>query len=180
MQMKRRAARAARAILQAEGATIPVPVEDIAKKHGLIVRERLPAEISGMLVPLPQSVSNLKWAIVINDLDPPVRQRFTIAHELGHLLLHKYAAPHADGRVQVRFRDEESAKGSVREEIEANQFAAELLMPEEQVRAHLRLGHDMMDSENDPKIMRLIQTLAKRFGVSVQALSLRIGNLTVG
>ena len=180
MPPRRHAARVARELLKSETATIPVPVEEIAKTYGVIVRENLPAEISGMLVPLPQNGSTLKWAIVINASDPPVRQRFTIAHELGHLLLHKYASPHADGRVQVRFRDEDSAKGSIREEIEANQFAAELLMPEEQVRSLVKLGHDVMDSESDQRALKRIQQIARRFGVSAQALSLRIANVTMG
>ncbi len=108
----------------------------------------------------------------------PVRQRFTIAHELGHLLIHRYLTPHADGRYQVRFRNEKSASGSVREEIEANQFAAELLMPERDVR-HLaiRLRLDVLDSDADKEAVRKLMSAARRFQVSVQALTFRIANL---
>lgn len=105
-----------------------------------------------------------------------MRQRFTIAHELGHLLLHRYTTPHADGR-QIRFRDEDSSKGSVREEVEANQFAAEVLMPEDLIRAHLKMSFDLADDTADREAVERLTRLAKRFEVSVQALSFRVANL---
>jgi hypothetical protein len=173
-----RAARMARRVLEAEGVTRPaVPVDKIASKYALIVWEDLPDDISGMLVPVPKAVGP-KWVIVVNATHASVRQRFTVAHELAHVLLHKYTSPHADGRVQVRFRDEDSARGSNHEEIEANQFAAELLMPENIVRSWAeRINFDLADDSDDEKAMTAIESLAKRFQVSVQALSFRIANL---
>ena len=56
--------------------------------------------------------------IWLRDEDPPERQRFTLAHELGHILLHHVAVP---------FRDD-TFTGSPKEN-EANRFAFELLMP---------------------------------------------------
>ena len=105
------------------------------------------------------------------------RLRFTIAHELGHLILHKFTEPHADGRLQVRFRDEESSKGRVHEEIQANQFAAELLMPERFVRALVN-NSDIADEKSDDGAVEQLKLWAKRFEVSAQALSLRIANLS--
>lgn len=172
-----RAVRKARAVLASEGVLRPaVPVEKIARKYAVIVREDMPDDISGMLVPLPNDAGEPRWAIVVNRAHAAVRQRFTIAHELGHLLLHRYTTPHADGR-HIRFRDEESSKGSVREEVEANQFAAELLMPEELVRANLRASVDLADDTKDNEAVRRLTRLAKRFEVSVQALSFRVANL---
>ena len=105
-----------------------------------------------------------------------MRQRFTVAHELGHLLLHGYTTPHADSNFRVRFRDAESSTGSVREEIEANQFAAELLMPRELVAAQAtRIGLDYASpDDDDPKLSRL----ARAFQVSKLALSIRLAGLT--
>src|SRR6266576_3628118 len=101
----------------------PINVARIASKHASVVRRALEDDISGALIPLGDN----EWAILVNAQHHPNRQRFTIAHELGHLLLHGYKTPHAD--TQFRFRDARSSEGSVLEEIQANQFAAELLMP---------------------------------------------------
>lgn len=156
----------------------PTPVEKIAAEYAEIVREDMPDDISGMLVPIPPNSSGVKWVIVVNDTHAAVRQRFTIAHELGHVLLHKYTSPHADGRVRVRFRDHDSSTGSDFEEIEANGFAAELLMPERIIRSLAgRINFDPADAKDDGKAVEAMTGLAKRFEVSVQALSFRIANL---
>jgi Zn-dependent peptidase ImmA (M78 family) len=175
-----RAVRAARSLLAEANVRRPaVPVDAIAEKYAVLVRETLPNEISGMLVPLPSQSNEAKWAIVVNAADPPVRQRFTVAHELAHLLLHRYTTPHADGRYQVRFRDEASSKGSVREEIEANQFAAELLMPEKFLRLFTdKMRFDLADDVGDADAVARLIKLAKRFEVSVQALSFRLANMS--
>ena len=175
-----RAVRVAKSLIESEGIRRPfVPVERIAERYAVIVREEMPEDVSGMLVPLPGESSQAKWAIVVNSAHPPVRQRFTIAHELGHALLHHYSAPHADGRLGVFFRDADSSKGSVRHEIEANQFAAELLMPEELIRMLFsRLQFDLADAADDEKALKAVARLAKLFKVSIQALTFRIAKLS--
>src|SRR6202030_4863019 len=68
----------------------------------------------------------------VNSLQHPNRQRFTIAHECGHLVLHRDLITHVvhiDKKFPVLRRDDKSATGSERIEIQANQFAAELTMP---------------------------------------------------
>src|SRR5687767_2281115 len=66
----------------------PVPILKIVKKLGIdLIDYNLGGEISGLLV-----IDNNKGTIGYNPNDPPVRQRFTIAHELGHYLLHKSSA----------------------------------------------------------------------------------------
>jgi Zn-dependent peptidase ImmA (M78 family) len=156
-----------------------VPVEELAQEHAVVVQEAMPDDISGMLVPLPSVPNGKKWAIAVNAGHARVRQRFTIAHELGHLLMHRYTSPHADNKFQVRFRDETSSAGSVREEVEANQFAAELLMPEHLIKqAAARFSFDLGDDTTDGAAVAKLTRLAKRLQVSVQALSFRIANLT--
>jgi hypothetical protein len=179
MAASQRAARAALRVLAGEQVTkAPVPIGAIAAKYALVMYEKLPDEVSGMLLPLPKEGNAPKWAIVVNDGHAPVRQRFTIAHELGHLLMHRYTTPHADGKFVIRFRNATSSTGSDREEIEANQFAAELLMPERLVLAHAtHLGLDLGDADPDSAASKLSQ-LAKRFAVSVQAISFRVAHLT--
>ncbi len=70
-------------------------------------------------------------------LGSTVRQRFTIAHELGHFFLHRASSTVFVDAAPIFFRDESSSNGSQREEIEANAFAAELLMPEDAIRQRL-------------------------------------------
>ena len=69
------------------------------------------------------------------------RRRFTVAHELGHLILHRKALAgrvHVDRRFPVLMRDSAAASGLDPREIEANQFAAELLMPTPLLLAEIR------------------------------------------
>ena len=78
----------------------------------------------------------------------------------------------------MRFRNEKSAKGSVREEIEANQFAAELLMPERYVRRlAISLRLDVLDATVDREAVQKLMQAARKLQVSAQALSFRIANL---
>jgi Zn-dependent peptidase ImmA (M78 family) len=109
--------------------------------------------------------------IGVNSLHHPHRQRFTIAHELGHLELHREmitSEVHVDKDFPVLMRDPKSARGTEKVEIEANQFAAELLMPEALIKQALE--SEPFDIDDD----RPIEELAKKFRVSRQALEYRI------
>lgn len=174
-----RSTRMAKRILEdAKVKSVPVQVDQIAKRHAYVIRKKLPPNVSGMLVPLSTETTKYRWAIVVNEENAEVRQRFTVAHELGHLLLHRYTTPHADAGYKVRFRDQASSVGSVREEVEANQFAAELLMPEDLILSHLvKIGFDFASPETENATMRKLIRIAKKFEVSMQALSFRIANL---
>jgi hypothetical protein len=177
MRKNRRAWMAAQQLLQEEGITeAPVDVEAIATKRAHVVQQEMPDEISGMLIPLQSEVGGKRWVIAVNEDHAPVRKRFTIAHELGHLILHGYTTPHADRTYRIRMRDHASSDGSVIEEIEANQFAAELLMP----RAYLIRRLDEEEFEyvsSDGEGSRQLSTLARELGVSDQALSIRLSTL---
>ena len=113
------------------GAEFPVPVESVAEDLLGLAVERVPmTDCSGMLLPLER-------IIVVNAAEPEPRRRFTIAHELGHWIcqcLEGSAEP-----VMCRDRDLSTAADRARER-EANVFAAELLMPEEAIRADVDAG----------------------------------------
>jgi Zn-dependent peptidase ImmA (M78 family) len=64
--------------------------------------------------------------IIVNSEEYPLRQTFTVAHELGHKILHEEWAKTSDYKVLLR--DSENTDGDFREK-EANAFAANLLMP---------------------------------------------------
>jgi len=103
----------------------------------------------------------------------PVRRRFTIAHELGHLVLQRDDLFHVDEKFPVAFRSEDSSKAHSPFEVEANQFAAELLMPEKLLMrdvAKLPLGLDVEEA---------IAELARRYEVSEQAMTIRLSALGV-
>jgi uncharacterized protein DUF955 len=174
-----RAVKEARRLLAIEKVKEPaVPVRLIAEKHAHVLEQQLPDDISGMLVPLTPPVKGKAWAILLNRANAPLRKRFTLAHELGHLVLHNFRAPHADAAsaFKVRYRDSLSSDGSVLEEIEANRFAAELLMPENLLIPRLRdLGFDYASEERETH--EKMSRLARSFGVSQQALQIRLANL---
>lgn len=182
MANPRRAVRHARQLLDANHvAQFPVPVDVIAGQFAHVVEEALEDEISGMLLPLSPPVGEKRWAIVVNSTHAAQRKRFTIAHELGHLVLHGYTQPHADRIPKIRFRSKAPTGANALEEIEANRFAAELLMPEyllEPVIATLDLPYVPDDPEqllDSPELRQL----AKKAGVSAQALSFRLAALAL-
>jgi Zn-dependent peptidase ImmA (M78 family) len=145
----------------------PVPVEKIAELLGLRIQlEPFEGDISGCTVRRGN-----KAIIGVNSLHHPNRQRFTIAHEIGHFLLHKGKEIIVDRGFRINFRDDESRKAEKPEEIEANVFAAELLMPRIFLRNDLR--NKSVDIEDDA----LVHELASKYRVSQQALSHRLHNL---
>jgi len=144
----------------------PIDVEAVARGLGAVVRySPFEGELAGMLVR-----SEGPPVIGVNSIHPPNRQRFTIAHECGHLLLHK-AEVHVDRQLHVHRRDEMSSLAVDPDEIEANRFAAELLIPYEMIMADLK-GRQI-DIENDNQI----RDLAEKYGVSAQSMTLRLTNL---
>lgn len=100
------------------------------------------------------------WTISINRDHNKKRQRFTLAHELAHYILHK--EKNSEFKDAVFFRDE--VLDSM--EFKANEFASELLMPENLVR-------NTIDNQG----IRNIGQLADKFGVSAAAMKYRILSL---
>lgn len=149
------------AYTQGNPVSLPVDPIAIARSLGINVYEAaMPNTLSGMIGRMRESG---EIDIVVNTEHAPVRQRFTVAHELGH-----YFAIMADpARAEAPFihrRDQLAACGTSQEEIFANQFAAELLMPATEVR---RLRQTGMDTTR----------LASHFRVSYDAMTNRLKNL---
>lgn len=139
------------------GPELPVPVEAITEDLcGLAVEEVIDLDVSGLLLPAERRVC-------INGGEPPQRRRFTLAHELGHWIcqcLDGTAAP-------VYCRSEQVGLDPAVKvlEREANVFAAELLMPEADVRAAWNGDAD---------------ECAERFGVSSEAMQWRLYSFGLG
>lgn len=161
-----------RTLLEKQGVTVaPVPVERIAKSLEAQVRfSPLDDELSGMIY-----VKKGTPIIGVNALHHPNRQRFTMAHEIGHLLLHRAEITkeiHVDKEFPtVLMRDVVSSTGINEMEIEANFFAAELLMPAE------FLVRSLDDQPFDIDDEGAVSALAKEYKVSVSAMKYRLGNL---
>lgn len=161
--------RKAIAVLKDFGASeLPVPVEQIARRLGAqITYESFEGEISGMLYR-----DSGTTVIGVNSRHAPTRQRFTVAHEIGHLLIHKGQPLFIDRFVRVNWRNGESSP----EEVQANAFAAELLMPRALVRE--AIGH-ALSRRRDATPQEIVGTLARRFEVSTAAMQYRLINLEI-
>ena len=151
----------------------PVPVERLAREAGaLISYQPFEAEdVSGLLY----RAAGAAPVIGVNSSNSQVRQRFTIAHELGHLTLHEGHDLILERLMRLNFRDATSSTASDEEEIQANQFAAELLMPRVLLQKAINLlleGRPLTDLE-------LVRRLARRFEVSQQAMEYRLASLGI-
>lgn len=149
----------------------PVPVDRLIRLHGItIVMKSMENNVSGFIL---QEES--KTLIAINTFHPAVRQRFTMAHELGHFLLkHQPKGMIVDDNdFPLLWRDDEASRGTNTQEREANGFASSLLMPQEFLENDLRHLRNV-DIHNET----FIKALAKKYGVSPQAMLLRISRLS--
>ncbi|MDE7371366.1 MAG: ImmA/IrrE family metallo-endopeptidase [Desulfovibrio sp.] len=101
-----------------------------------------------------------KPVIQVNPNDTPTRQRFTIFHELGHYKLgHGESHMHADQEFTGTPAEDANEEA-------ANQFAAEMIMPEVAVRLFANRGYS-------------IKRLASVFAVSERAMNIRLENLGI-
>ena len=170
MAIRRRRIQAMAAGLLAENriTEAPVPASKIAKSKGArIFVDALEGDLSGFLYR-----DNEQAVIGVNTSHSPARQSFTIAHELGHLLLHVREQLHVDRGFRVRLRSGVSSQGTDEAEQEANFFAASLLMPREFLERDLA-NEEFVDLLDDD----FLRDLARKYGVSAQALAIRLKTL---
>jgi Zn-dependent peptidase ImmA (M78 family) len=145
--------------------TPPVPIERIARAMKIRVQYApLDGDLSGMA-----AIQDGVPVIGINALHHPNRQRFTLAHEIGHLTLHRNlieGSVHVDK--QILHRDIMTETGTDWREIEANAFASELLMPEPLLQAQSSAGGIAFEDDE------AITSLAAKFRVSEAAMRFRL------
>lgn len=141
---------------------IPVSVGSLARELGLSVSiSSLSPSISGLIE--PDSTTPSQFRIRINRYESEERQRFTIAHEIAHYLLHREYI--RNGIVDsVMYRSSLSSK----REAEANRLAADIIMPMARLSDELqRLGGVRDDAT--------AIALARLFKVSIPAMKVRLG-----
>jgi hypothetical protein len=167
-----------------DGESLPVPLEAIADSHyGLLVQEEIGLarvagldenqHISGLLFPAPREI----WVDAEEARKWPGRGRFTIAHELGHWVLHCERGRGGQEPVHCRTdslseqgtTDQEEVEGTPPEphyppprERDANRFAAALLMP----RPLVEKEHAYLDGD--------ARRMAQAFDVSLLAMQWRV------
>jgi Zn-dependent peptidase ImmA (M78 family) len=148
----------------------PIDIEKICSMLNVkvIYDNKLEDDISGFLYKKPN-----RNVIVVNDEHSQNRKRFTMAHELGHLLLNHGGDVFVDREGRFIFRDSKSQSGLDIQERDANKFAAELLMPVEMVIKELNKIDNEMIEDRD------IDKLAMKFDVSSQAMTIRLVNLNL-
>lgn len=157
-----------KAILTENGLfSIPVDPVRLAQLRNIKVHNAVFSEttLSAMVAKRGNNIS-----ILVNTNDAPFRKRFSIAHELGHVYLHlEHDGEFADHDYDL-YRDlyvyNDTASQNNIKEIEANQFAASLLMPK-----------DLIIKEF--KVNSIVVKIAQKFQVSVDAMKIRLLKLNL-
>lgn len=173
---KTKAEKLAQKIWQESGSSVPVDVNAIADAHRVGIKiEAMEDDVSGMMVTSEAGVAS----ILINASHATVRQNFSTAHELGHYFLHRSTSPvFVDSKrgAQVFYRDGKAAAGTNYQEIEANAFAAELLMPEAEIR---KIFPEKISAMELDYFEETIEKVARDWKVSKSALTIRLSRLGI-
>ena len=151
-----------RSILRRHLSEYPVQLGSLAKDLGLeVFRSALKPGISGLIEPSKSADSG--YRIRVNRHESVERQRFTLAHEISHYLLHKEFI--RNGVIDnTMYRSNLSNK----QEIEANKLASIIIMPEVAVS---ELRHAYADLSFDEMVHRM----AKDLRVSEPAMRIKLG-----
>lgn len=145
----------------------PVPVEQLVKREDLKLKYHdLEDTVSGLLIDQRPEV-----VVAVNSKHHPNRQRFTIAHELGHYTLHRGDPTVFVDNLLVHFRSGPATLDH--REAEANAFAAALLMPQS------FLIEDIEKTNIDALDESAVKSLAAKYQVSVMALTIRLERLSL-
>lgn len=140
----------------------PVKLGSLAADLGLeVFKSTLPPGISGLIEPSDTASSG--YRIRLNRHENTERQRFTLAHEIAHFLLHRQDI----GAGVVDDTLYRSALSN-RKEVEANKLASQLIMPDKNVvEARRRIQHLSLDEQ--------VERLSAQFRVSVPAMRIKLG-----
>lgn len=151
---------------------VPFPFENIEKdkQDVKIYFAPLSDEISGSIT---YEKKEKRFNILINTNKPRTRQYFTVAHEMAHYFLHQEIFKNLDIIIDGDNNIDSTSmlyRASISEgtqiEIEANNFAASILMPTELV---IRAWN----------VFKSVEECAKFFQVSVSAMSIRLEKLNL-
>jgi IrrE N-terminal-like domain len=142
--------------------TPPVEAGDIAREFGVaLYRVPLGQGIAGMLKRDPAVGGPSGFAIYVNSDDHILRQRFTVAHELAHYILHR-------DLIKSVVTDDTMYRSALPSgyETQANQLAADILMPVRLVRSYWEKGLSQ-------------EKIAALFNVSEQVMAIRLSGMSL-
>ena len=137
----------------------PVRLPDLARALGVAVKAAtLGPGISGEIRPAEGG----SFTIKVNRHDPPKRQRFTVAHELAHFILHR-------NDIGNGIEDDVLYRSSLsdRREQQANRLAADILMPSS-------LLIEAKEAAEEKGVGDLGLYLSEMFGVSESAMRIKL------
>ncbi len=139
-----------------------VDVDELLRSFNIGLFERPLFFSSGALLKIQN-----KWYCIISLLESPARKRFTKAHELAHFILHVSQGINYVFDIDLFSRE--------RLEREANAWAAELLMPTEQVLQDV----DGIELSEPEEVEQILSSLARKYEVSAEAMRWRLVNLNI-
>lgn len=149
---------AALEIIREHQRKIPVQTVSIANALGIKVYKvpNWPSDLSGMVRKNEDSLGG--FDIFVNQDHPETRRRFTIAHEIAHVILH----PHLIGD---GITDDALLRSGLSNAVEAqaNRLAADILMPRDKLNECITSG------------ITSVRDLAQKFNVSEQSMAIRLG-----
>ncbi len=144
----------------------PVKLATLAREWGIAIKvSGLPLGVSGKI-----SKEDGQYIIRVNRFEKRERQRFTIAHEIAHFLLHRKIIDQSNDGItdSILYRSGESL--SI--EFEANRLAADIIMPLGVIQEKKKefFGEHPVNEE-------MIEHLAEIFEVSKPAMEVRLSQL---
>ena len=150
--------RIARLLLQESGQSPPVDVADLLRAKAIVEHDWLPGTWDAIMIRVPKAKPR---GIMRRDASPN-RERFTMAHEIGHYVLHR-------DLIREDVVDDAMYRSALSDEYErqADRFAGQVLLPAQTVRETY-------------KRTKALSILAQLFDVSDAALRIRLSELGLG
>jgi hypothetical protein len=151
--------RLAQRLVERRGLVPPIDVDSLLRDYATVEYVEFPVPIDGLCLGL--KAIGRKPTVLINRSSPSARRRFTLAHELGHVLIPWHVGNIID-EIDVVLASGESY---FEVESEANRFASELLMP------HLWVEKQISSSSNP---LDALFEIADKAAVSLTAASIKL------
>jgi len=148
-----------REIIESHQTSLPIEVGAIAKQFGIkILKSTMKGKISG-----ERRETDGEVVIKVNRHDVKERQRFTIAHEIAHFLLHR-------DKISNGIVDDVLYRSSLSDELEreANRLAADIIMPAALIKSEFDALQGVVLEEKQ-------KILADKAKVSIAAIKIRTG-----
>lgn len=162
--------------------SVPVDLEALCDKLGVEKQTNLRFSSHSGEIKVDEAGKVKIW---INSKDAPNRRRFTLAHEIGHLINDIIPYLRTEEGVSEFEDDVETLKRDGRQhpiEFRANDFAARLLMPQELIMVEGNKVISRLKDETGKKkipVDLFVNEMAKTFKVSEQAMRIRLGSLDI-